>query len=462
MSLALGKRAAPPKRDDPTIDLLIKRGQEHEACYVDQLRTKGKTVFDAQGFGSNDTAAEKIERTRGAMREGVDIIVQGALGDDRWFGIADIIHRVGTTSALGEWSYEVTDTKLTSETKAGTILQLALYSSLVGEIQGLTPERFHVVTPNTDNTDNTGSTDGIGAPVSASSVFSVLSVFFNDYAAYYRLMQRRMLESVALGDEVLAEQYYPEPVDHCGVCRWWGTCSDKRHADDHASLVAGVTRVQRRELAAHGAPTLTAIAHLPDPIPFKPRRGSKHSYGRVQRQAAVQLDSRGQDVPLHRLRELEDGRGLMRLPEPSPGDIFLDLEGDLLRARARPGVPVWRRDHRRWRAAVPCLLGIRRPRGAPRLRGGHGSDRTSLVRARGDARLSLRSLRALGVQAAHGPLCVARGAARPAPQGAALCRPLCRGARVDASAWKYSIKNLEPSTASGERSSCARPAGTFA
>lgn len=170
------------------------------------------------------------------------------------------------------------------------------------------PKQFHVVTPD---------------PVHPQQSYA-----FTDYAAYFRLMKRRLLEAVTLEDEVRADANYPEPVEHCGVCGWWVTCKEKREEDDHSSLVAGVSRLQRRELAANNAPTLTAIALLPDPIPFKPRRGSASSYGRVQRQASVQHDSRELPVPLHRLRELEVARGLSRHPEPSPGDIFLDLEGD--------------------------------------------------------------------------------------------------------------------------------------
>ena len=46
------------------------------------------------------------------------------------------------------------DTKLARDTRAGTILQLGLYSAMLAEIQGLTPEQFHVVVP---------GFDGIGA-----------------------------------------------------------------------------------------------------------------------------------------------------------------------------------------------------------------------------------------------------------------------------------------------------------
>ena len=58
-----------------------------------------------------------------------------------WSGRADILRRVDVPSDLGDWSYEVIDTKLARETRGGTILQLALYSDLVCSVQGVLPDR---------------------------------------------------------------------------------------------------------------------------------------------------------------------------------------------------------------------------------------------------------------------------------------------------------------------------------
>ena len=68
----------------------------------------------------------------------------------RWSGRADILRRVEGRSQLGDWVYEVVDTKLSRETKAGTILQLCLYSDMMKEIQGTLPDRMHVVSPGAD------------------------------------------------------------------------------------------------------------------------------------------------------------------------------------------------------------------------------------------------------------------------------------------------------------------------
>ena len=303
MAEARGKRRR-PRWDDPLLEILFQRGLEHEKAYVDSLRAAGRDVVQLADLDS----AEAIARTLDGMRSGADVIVQAGLGDGRWHGRPDVLHRVDRPSALGAWSYEVTDTKLARETRAGTILQLGLYSELLGVAQGARPESFHVVTPDPEAPEQSYRTD--------------------DYAAYVRWIRAQMEATVDQEDDAVASAHYPEPVEHCNVCPWSSECSKKRHDDDHLSIVAGIAGAQRRELEGRGVGTLTRLAQLPLPLPFRPKRGAIETYVRVREQARVQLESRGRVEPIHELRPLEEGKGLSRLPEPSPGDVFLDLEGD--------------------------------------------------------------------------------------------------------------------------------------
>ena len=48
----------------------------------------------------------------------------------------------------------------------------------------------------------------------------------------------------------------------------------------------------------------------------------------MREQARVQLEGRERASPVHELLGREPGQGLARLPEPSLGDVFFDLEGD--------------------------------------------------------------------------------------------------------------------------------------
>src|SRR5438093_6333278 len=141
-----------------------------------------------------------------------------------------------------------------------------------------------------------------------------------------------MQETIAQDTDAVAAANYPDPVDHYDVCPWSGQCNRKRHEDDHLSLVAGISRLQRRELESREVTTLAELAKVPLPLPFKPKRGAADTYVRAREQARVQLESRGKSPPIYEMRPFEDGKGLSRLPEPSPGDVFLDLEGDLFAA----------------------------------------------------------------------------------------------------------------------------------
>lgn len=303
MAVAL-HQMPPPSWVDPLMDILRERGLEHEKAYADRLRSKGLSVIDLAG----DAGLQSVERTFDALRAGVPVILQGSLRVGRWFGRTDVMQRVDAPSALGPWSYEVVDTKLALETRGGTILQLLLYCHLLSEIQGVTPERFHVVTPD---------------PATPVQTFRL-----HDYAAYFRLIQAQLQRTIEDPPAQIQGAHYPEPVEQCEVCAWWRECDRRRRADDHLSLVAGVSRLQRRELQAAGITTLAGLASMPVPLPFKPRRGAKETYIRAHHQARVQLEGRAAGKPIHELLPIEPGRGLTRLPEPSVGDVFLDIEGD--------------------------------------------------------------------------------------------------------------------------------------
>lgn len=58
------------------------------------------------------------------MRRADEIIVQGALRSSGFGGRVDVLRRVDVPSDLGDWSYEVIDTKLARTTTGGTILQI--------------------------------------------------------------------------------------------------------------------------------------------------------------------------------------------------------------------------------------------------------------------------------------------------------------------------------------------------
>jgi predicted RecB family nuclease len=299
-AVAEGRLSAPAWRD-PALELLQQRGLAHERAYLEHLRARGLKLAEPESEDGRLPQARVLE----AMRAGAEVIVQAELGHERWAGRADVLLRVEKPSDLGPWSYEAADTKLAQETRAGTILQLCLYSELLAGLQGRAPERMHVVKP---------------VPG-----FQPESFRLDDFGAYYRLVRRRLEEVIAAPPD---PGTYPYPVPHCDACRWWRECDARRHADDHLCLVAGIRPLHVAELEAQGVRTLRQFAESPRPLARKPERGSPEAFARAHGQARVQLEGREAGQPRYRFLPLEPGRGFFRLPEPNPGDLFFDFEAD--------------------------------------------------------------------------------------------------------------------------------------
>ena len=301
LAVARGQLTTPAFRD-PFRELLQERGSRHEQNYIDHLKAKGMAIHVIAGVGVDDG---NTALTRGAMARGAEVIAQGAFRCGEWVGRPDVLLRIDTPSALGPWSYEVVDTKLASETRAGTVLQLCLYAELVADVQGLRPEHGYVVAPH--------------------SGYERQAYRMDDYGAYFRRVRDSLMLAVASGDTPRA---YPDPCEHCDICRWQERCARRRREDDRLSLVAGATKLQIEELKRQGIETMATLAAMPLPLAWKPSRGARTSYERIREQARLQVEGRQVGKIPYEFLPVTPGFGLARLPEPSPGDVFFDLEGD--------------------------------------------------------------------------------------------------------------------------------------
>ena len=94
--------------------------------------------------GEGAPLAQGVAATRAALERGAEVVFQGALAGGAWGGWSDFLERVERPSALGAWSYEVADTKLQRKPQLKHVLQLALSSDLLAEVQGVAPEHAHV------------------------------------------------------------------------------------------------------------------------------------------------------------------------------------------------------------------------------------------------------------------------------------------------------------------------------
>jgi uncharacterized protein len=285
--------------EDPTNELLQRKGEAWERTYLERLRAEHGTVVEICRDLNYRQAAHA---TREAMASGAPIVYQGVLTEPGYLGRADFLRRIPGPSVFGDWAYEVLDTKLSKRAKAGHVLQLCFYTWLTGRMQQADAPYMHVVLG-----------DG-----------STATFRYADYSRYFHRVRRRLAEAAANP----RTDTYPHPCDKCPQCHWRDRCEQQRVDDDHLWQVANIARTQIHKLQAAGLSTMTALAaapadtHVPKLAP--------ETLARVRAQASMQVRGRTEGAPCFDLKAREPGRGLLKLPPPSPGDLYFDMEGDPL------------------------------------------------------------------------------------------------------------------------------------
>ena len=292
--------------DDDQLRLVQEKGNEYEATYLKSMQAKHGPVIDISRSGR--TNQERQVATIDAMRQGAPVIYQATLLDDQFVGHADFLLRVEFPSKLGNYSYEVVDTKLAHRTKAKYLVQLMFYSDLLAKVQGVSPRSVHVALGN-----------------GKEEKYRVAS-----YQFYFANLRARFLDHV---NGPAAKATYPEPCARCDTCHWREICKQKWLDDDHLSQVANINKSQIERLNEAGIKTLRALGEMPSGtlVPSV----AKGTLERLRHQASLQLRARQTGrrfvepiLPLPDEKAESGPRGFARLPAPADGDLFFDMEGD--------------------------------------------------------------------------------------------------------------------------------------
>jgi len=366
--VADGRLGPPPAPDaDLGATLAAVHGTGHEKAYLESLRADGLSIVeiapDLDPAGRRAAEAQTLD----AMRAGADVVYQASFMDDRWGGQADFLLRTEQPSGLGNWSYDIADTKLARSLKVPALLQMATYAERLTVLQGTAPTNLYVVTG-----------DGERRP------WRLL-----DVSAYARRARVRLER--ALRDRPVTEAV---PVSHCRQCRWSVPCEQGWQAADDVTQVAFLRADHRLALREAGVGTVAALAAAIGPAPTGI---GPSAWERITGQARLQVAERVAGTPSYDLLPPQAGFGLLRLPEPDPGDVYRDFEGDPF---AEDG------EGREYLAGIGDRHGgfqtlwahsraeesaLTRPAGRPAAR--------PLACAPGHARLPLRAVRDVGVEA---------------------------------------------------------------
>ena len=296
--------------DDELLARTAALGTEHERRRLDQLRDEfgdgvaviGRPAYTLAGL----TAA--ADATQLAIANRAPVVYQAAMFDGRFVGFADFLVRDGE-------QYRVVDTKLARSAKVPALLQLAAYAAtLAGSGVAVAPEAELELGDRT---------------VIRHRLCDLIPV----YRAQRALLQRLLDEHYAAGTPV---RWDDEGVVACFRCP---LCTEQLRATDDLLLVAGMRVAQRDKLIDAGISTIAELADHTGPVPDL----AVGAIGKLTAQAKLQVRQRDTGTPQF---EIVDPQPLTLLPDPDPGDLFFDFEGD----------PLWTADGHEW--GLEYLFGV--------------------------------------------------------------------------------------------------------
>ncbi len=311
-----------PKDADDATQLIQNYGDRHEREYLHELIERGLNVVQID----KETPLEiQLQQTDAAIRGGADVIFQATLIQPPFIGYADFFIKVPGQSKLGDYHYEVIDTKLAKSSRGKFVMQLCLYAEMLAEIQGVMPKQLHIVLGKLDPEE--ARLKGLDPHRSNTTVLQT-----RDYYDYFKVTKEHFLSYISkLEQQPPVVATLPEPVKACDLCGWADHCTSYWSETDHLSQVAGIRKDQIIKLQSQGVQTMKSLSELNISIPGI----SNTVLHRIKKQAELQLNPKiapktGKDDPL-RYEYLQPSptkaTGFALLPEPNEGDLYFDMEG---------------------------------------------------------------------------------------------------------------------------------------
>ena len=286
------------KNEDKANDKLWKEmGIEHEKRHFKILKDKyKKSISIKSGLDENDRFIETVR----AIQKGYDLIYHAYLIDVNFRGEADFLIKCDTPSDLGDYSYEVYDTKITRNLKPRHVTQITAYSDMLGKIQKLMPEKMYLI----DGSDELHS-------------FKTIE--------YIELFNHGKKEFLKFLSNKTKDKLYPEKCSYCNLCNWKDECDQIWEKDNYINLVAGSNKSQIEKLKKNKVSTVEQLAKTK--LIATDLKINTESFEKIKSQAQLQEEKRltGEDKII--ILDPDFGKGFYKLPKPDDGDVFFDIEG---------------------------------------------------------------------------------------------------------------------------------------
>lgn len=298
-----------PEKDSTNalMGALAQKGFAHEADLEQEFTGLGRSLIKIEG----DSLSEKQQKTLEAMKAGVDVIAQARLDLGAFGGYSDFLVKItegaDCSSKLGDYHYEIWDTKLASTVKPTFLIQLCCYAEMLEVIQGRPPDTITVALCNGEK-----------------ARFKTRS-----FTYYYQALKSEFLK---VHNEWSAE-LHPDPADSPNWGEWAGYAEQILLERDHLFQVATITKSQIKKLNHAGISTMQTLASTP----ISHVSGINPSVlERLKAQADIQLQTKAQQTsktdtlpPCFKILKPKEGvkTGLALLPPHSKNDVFFDIEG---------------------------------------------------------------------------------------------------------------------------------------
>ena len=199
-------------QEDPLLQKLQKKGFEHEKLFLKSLKESGKSIIEIEKT-KNEIS---IKQTKIAMQKGVDVIAQAHLEKDKFGGIADFLIKVQGQSKIGDYHYEIWDTKLSKKMKPYFAIQLSCYAEMLENIQGLLPKKVVIILG--DNKIN--------------------NLKLKDYFGYYKSLKLNFINF----HNNWTIDCKPDPFESSSHGRWSEYAQKILEKKRHLSLIANITK----------------------------------------------------------------------------------------------------------------------------------------------------------------------------------------------------------------------------
>ena len=271
-------------------------GLKHEKKHFKLLSAKHKKNISIK---QDLDEKERNKQTLAAIKKGYDLIYHAYLIDEDFRGECDFLIKSSMPSDLGDFSYEVYDTKISRKPRPRHIFQITSYSHMLSTIQGVVPEKMYLI----DGTNETRSYKT------------------KEYLDFYLFTKKNFEKYLK---NISKEKIYPEKCDHCEMCNFADECEKIWENDNYINQVAKINRSQIEKLKKIGIKTVDGLAKCnPDKIKIKINKQTLKD--RIS-QAELQEEKRKTGKSRYIILNPDIGKGFYNLPKPDEGDLFYDIE----------------------------------------------------------------------------------------------------------------------------------------